>query len=150
MPETPAAAASRAAPLCRPDRGCAPRRTDRQTDCQVPCACPESRAAPAEWETAARAPAVRKGPGSCTKRQKQPVTCPSHVGIAAQPCLLKEQEPAPSAPLFPCKQQLRLAGSCALVCGGFRKTETPRVFQINSLSYPLEACQRATVSLKIK
>lgn len=149
MPEPPCSSSQQGSTSVPSRQGlCTP--TDGQTDCQVPCACPENRAAPAEWETAARAPAVRKGPGSCTRRQKQPVTCPSHVGIAAQPCLLKEQEPAPSAPLFPCKQQLRLAGSCALVCGGFRKTETPRVFQINSLSYPLEACQRATVSLKIK
>lgn len=68
---------------------------DRQTDCQVPCVCPESRAAPAEWETTAQAPAVSKGPGSHPKSQEQPLTCPSYAGIAAQPCLLTECTPLP-------------------------------------------------------
>lgn len=142
----PAAAAIRAAPLCHlPSRLRAPmdRWTDRRTArCLV---------------SARRAERLRQN-GKPQPRHLQSVKVLGHVlkdknsplHVQATLGSLPSHASSPSAPLCPCKQQLRLAGSCALICGGLRKTKTPRVFQINSLSYPLEACQRATVSLKIK
>lgn len=142
----PAAAASRAAPLCHlPSRLHAPmdRWTDRRT----------ARCLVSAW----RAERLQQN-GKPQPRHLQSVKVLGHVlkdknsPLRVQATLgsLPSHASSPSAPLCPCKQQLRLAGSCALICGGLRKTKTPRVFQINSLSYPLEACQRATVSLKIK
>lgn len=76
------------------------------TDCWAPCACLGEQSCweccfPADGETTARAPVVRKGPGSCRKRQKQSLIRLNRAGIAAQSCLLKQHQPTLMAPLSP-------------------------------------------------
>lgn len=140
----PVAAASRAAPLCHPPsrlRAPMDRWTDRQTD---RCLVRRAEQLQQNGKPQPRHLQSVKVLGHVLKDKNSPLRVQATLG------LLPSHASSPSAPLFPYKQQLRLAGSCALICGGLRKTKTPRVFQINSLSYPLEACQRATVSLKIK
>lgn len=65
-------------------------------------------------ETAAWAPLVRKGSGSCTKRQNQALVRVGDAGITAQSCLFKQGQRTLTAAPSQYKQQLGLAGSRAL------------------------------------
>lgn len=74
------------------------------TACQAPCACLGGQSCweccfPADGKITAQAPVVRKGPGSCTKRQKRSLIQPSHAGIIARSCLFKQRQPTLIAPL---------------------------------------------------
>lgn len=93
-----------------------------------------------------------KVPGHVLKEKNQPFIWPSHAGIAAQSGLCNQHQPPLTAPLalvLNTNSKRDSLETVLCVSRWFRKTKTPRLFPVSSLSvpsYPLEGCQRATVS----